>query len=170
MGVGPCSFCGRSHEECTQLIAGPGLFICYYCVAQATALVAGAAVQDEPGAADGLQSRSKATCGLCGKQARKVQHLITGEGAAALETGSVWSVGSVTSAWDCTIRSWPNRPGRRVRTLGTALSVRDGSNHSRRVWSAGAARTVIRCRLSNSRRCQETTIRSGRCAWPPVEA
>jgi DNA invertase Pin-like site-specific DNA recombinase len=26
--VGPCSFCGRSREECDRLIAGPGVFIC----------------------------------------------------------------------------------------------------------------------------------------------
>jgi hypothetical protein len=25
---GPCSFCGRPHEECAKLTAGPGVFIC----------------------------------------------------------------------------------------------------------------------------------------------
>ena len=36
--AGPCSFCGRSYEECAKLIAGPGVFICERCVAQATRL------------------------------------------------------------------------------------------------------------------------------------
>jgi ClpX C4-type zinc finger len=84
VGVGPCSFCGRSREECTQLIAGPGLYICDDCVRQATALAAGTAAEDYPVAAMTLEpSRSKAHCGFCGKQARKVQHLVAGESAAA---------------------------------------------------------------------------------------
>ena len=40
---GPCSFCGRPHDVCAKLIAGPGVFICDRCVAQATGLSAGAA-------------------------------------------------------------------------------------------------------------------------------
>ena len=42
---GSCSFCGRSHEECAQLIAGPGVFICDRCVVQATRLSASAPVK-----------------------------------------------------------------------------------------------------------------------------
>src|SRR5215218_7173795 len=44
--AGPCSFCGRSREECAKLIAGPGVFICERCVARAGGLAAGAAVED----------------------------------------------------------------------------------------------------------------------------
>jgi ClpX C4-type zinc finger len=78
--LGPCSFCGRSHEECMQLIAGPGLYICNYCVTQATALAAGTAVQDRAVAQMVLEpSRSKASCRFCGKQARKVQHLVAAQ-------------------------------------------------------------------------------------------
>jgi ATP-dependent Clp protease ATP-binding subunit ClpA len=29
---GPCSFCGKSHEEVAKLIAGPGVFICDECI------------------------------------------------------------------------------------------------------------------------------------------
>jgi ATP-dependent Clp protease ATP-binding subunit ClpX len=27
-----CSFCGKSHEQVEQLIAGPGIYICNECV------------------------------------------------------------------------------------------------------------------------------------------
>jgi hypothetical protein len=76
---GPCSFCGRSHQECEQLIAGPGVFICERCVAQATRLSASASVE---GSAEGplrLEAwESEARCSFCGKDARQGVLLVTG--------------------------------------------------------------------------------------------
>jgi hypothetical protein len=81
---GPCSFCGRSHQECEQLIAGPGVFICEQCVAQATRLSASAPVE---GWAEGPlrleASGSKARCSFCGKDARRVFFLVAGGPAGA---------------------------------------------------------------------------------------
>jgi ClpX C4-type zinc finger len=75
--VGPCSFCGRPRDVCAKLIAGPGVFICDQCVIQATRLAAGPAVEDQ---AEGpmrlVAPESKARCSFCGKQARKVRHLV----------------------------------------------------------------------------------------------
>ena len=74
---GPCSFCGRSHEECAKLIAGPGVFICERCVAQASRLSAGAAGE---GWAEGSMrlepSGSEVRCSFCGKEARQVGFLV----------------------------------------------------------------------------------------------
>jgi hypothetical protein len=74
---GPCSFCGRSHEECAKLIAGPGVYICDRCVAQATQLSAGAAVEGQAEGPMRLEpSGSEAQCSFCGLEARKVRHLV----------------------------------------------------------------------------------------------
>ena len=74
---GPCSFCGRSHEECEQLIAGPGVFICDRCVVQATRLAAGAVVEGQAEGSMRLEpSGSEVWCSFCGKEARKVGHLV----------------------------------------------------------------------------------------------
>ena len=74
---GPCTFCGRPHEECAQLIAGPGVFICDRCVAQATRLSASAPVK---GWAEGR-------CGWRGRNRRR------GAASAARTpgTGCCWS-------------------------------------------------------------------------------
>jgi hypothetical protein len=75
--VGPCSFCGRPREECAKLIAGPGVFICDRCVVQATRLAAGAAVEGQAEGSMRLEpSGSQVRCSFCGKQARKVRHLV----------------------------------------------------------------------------------------------
>jgi hypothetical protein len=78
--VGPCSFCGRSGEECEQLIAGPGVFICDRCVAQATRLSASAPGE---GWAEGplrLEVRgSEARCSFCGKDTRQGVLLVASE-------------------------------------------------------------------------------------------
>jgi hypothetical protein len=75
--VGPCSFCGRPRDVCAKLIAGPGVFICDRCAIQATRLAAGPAVE---GQAEGLMRLeapgSQARCSFCGKEARKVRHLV----------------------------------------------------------------------------------------------
>jgi hypothetical protein len=85
--VGPCSFCGRSREECEQLIAGPGVFICERCVAQATRLSAGSAVEDRADGPLRLEApASEARCGFCGKDARQGVLLVAG-GLAGAPTG-----------------------------------------------------------------------------------
>lgn len=52
---------------------------------EATALAAGTVADDRTVVAPMAleSSRSKAHCGFCGKQARKVRHLVAGESAAA---------------------------------------------------------------------------------------
>jgi hypothetical protein len=76
---GPCSFCGRSREECAKLIAGPGVFICDRCVAQATGLSAGALVEGRAVGPMRLEApASEARCSFCGKQARQGVLLVAG--------------------------------------------------------------------------------------------
>jgi hypothetical protein len=76
---GPCSICGRSHQECEQLIAGPEVFICDRCVAQATRLSVEAPGE---GWAEGPMrleaSESAARCSFCGKDARHGVLLVAG--------------------------------------------------------------------------------------------
>jgi hypothetical protein len=78
--LGPCSFCGRSHDQCDQLIAGPGaLYICDRCVTQATRLSAEAAVEGRAAGPLRLEApASAASCGFCGRQARQVAFLVAG--------------------------------------------------------------------------------------------
>jgi ClpX C4-type zinc finger len=74
---GPCSFCGRPYDVCAKLIAGPGVFICDRCVVQATRLAAGAVVEGQAAGSMRLEaSGSEVWCSFCGKQARKVGHLV----------------------------------------------------------------------------------------------
>jgi ClpX C4-type zinc finger len=81
---GPCSFCGRSRQECEQLIAGPGVFICERCVAQATRLSVEAPGE---GWSEGFMrleaSASEARCSFCGKDARQGVFLVAGGLAGA---------------------------------------------------------------------------------------
>jgi hypothetical protein len=75
--VGPCSFCGRPRDVCAKLIAGPGVFICDRCVVQATRLSAGPAVEGHAEGSMRLEPPgSEARCSFCGKEARKVRHLV----------------------------------------------------------------------------------------------
>jgi hypothetical protein len=75
--VGPCSFCGRPRDVCAKLIAGPGVSICDRCVVQATRLAAGSAVEGQVEGSMRLEpSGSEAQCSFCGKEARKVRHLV----------------------------------------------------------------------------------------------
>jgi ClpX C4-type zinc finger len=75
--VGPCSFCGRPRDVCAKLIAGPGVFICDRCVVQATRLAASPAVEDPAEGPMRLEPPgSEARCSFCGKEARKVRHLV----------------------------------------------------------------------------------------------
>jgi hypothetical protein len=75
--VGPCAFCGRPRDVCAKLIAGPGVFICDRCVMQVTRLAAGSAVEGQAAGSMRLEPPgSHAQCSFCGKQARKVRHLV----------------------------------------------------------------------------------------------
>jgi ClpX C4-type zinc finger len=75
---GPCSFCGRSREDCAKLIAGPGVFICDRCVARATGLSADPVVEGRaPGRMRLEPSGSRASCSFCGKQVRRVRRVVT---------------------------------------------------------------------------------------------
>jgi hypothetical protein len=75
--VGPCAFCGRPRDVCAKLIAGPGVFICDRCVIQVTRLAAGAAVEGQTEGSMRLEPPgSEAKCSFCGKEARKVRHLV----------------------------------------------------------------------------------------------
>jgi hypothetical protein len=75
--VGPCSFCGRPREVCAKLISGPGVFICDRCVVQATRLAAGPSTAGQAKGSMRLElPGSEARCSFCGKEARKVQHLV----------------------------------------------------------------------------------------------
>jgi hypothetical protein len=81
---GPCSFCGRSREECDRLIAGPGVFICDRCVALATGLSAGAAVEGRAAGPMRLEPPgSEVRCSFCGKEARQVRRLVASRLPAA---------------------------------------------------------------------------------------
>jgi hypothetical protein len=83
MPPGPCSFCGRSREECERLIAGPGVFICDRCVALATGLSAGAAVEGRSAGPMRLEPPgSEVRCSFCGKEARRVRRLVASRLAA----------------------------------------------------------------------------------------
>jgi hypothetical protein len=82
--AGPCSFCGRSRSEVDKLIAGPGVFICDQCVAQATRLSAGAAVEDRAEGTMRLEpSGSQVRCSFCGKQAVQGMLLVASRLAGA---------------------------------------------------------------------------------------
>jgi hypothetical protein len=86
---GPCSFCGRSHKECAKLIAGPGVFICERCVADATWLSAHASVEDRAQGPMRLEAPgSEVRCSFCGKEVRQVAFLVAG-GLAAAPGGKV---------------------------------------------------------------------------------
>jgi ClpX C4-type zinc finger len=82
--AGPCSFCGRSRSEVAKLIAGPGVFICDQCVAQATRLSAGATVEERAEAQMRLEpSGSQVRCSFCGKQAVQGMLLVASRLASA---------------------------------------------------------------------------------------
>lgn len=94
--AGLCAFCGRSREECTNMIEGPGIFICDACVARASRLAAGAAAEAEVevGAAAPMlvePSGSEAKCNFC-EQTRHMQRLVAGSVASA-PGGKVGKVG-----------------------------------------------------------------------------
>jgi hypothetical protein len=82
--LGPCSFCGRPRDVCAKLIAGPGVFICDRCVAQATRPSVEAPGE---GWSEGFMrleaSASEARCSFCGKDVRQGVFLVAGGLAGA---------------------------------------------------------------------------------------
>jgi hypothetical protein len=81
--AGAVLVCGRSREECERLIAGPGVFICDRCVALATGLSAGAAVEGRSAGPMRLEPPgSEVRCSFCGKEARRVRRLVASRLAA----------------------------------------------------------------------------------------
>lgn len=58
--VGPCSFCGKNKDEVNILIAGPGVFICDYCVTEFKQLLA----NPEPSSRVERTAR-KSVCSFC---------------------------------------------------------------------------------------------------------
>jgi hypothetical protein len=109
---GPCSFCGRSHQECAQLIAGPGVFICERSVAQATRL---SASTPGPGWAEGPlrleASQSEAGCSFCGKTPGRGCAWSPADCRGRRPASSATTLGSAMSVWTCAWTSWP-RPHR----------------------------------------------------------
>jgi hypothetical protein len=82
--AGPCSLCGRSRKECAQLIAGPRVFICERCVAQANRLDAAVSVEDRAEAPMLVEPPgSQAGCSFCGKQAQQVRRVVASGLASA---------------------------------------------------------------------------------------
>jgi ClpX C4-type zinc finger len=77
--AGPCSFCGRSREECAKLVAGPGVYICDRCVAQATRLSASAPGEGWAEGSMRLEPKgSEVRCSFCGKDDRQGVLLVAG--------------------------------------------------------------------------------------------
>lgn len=75
-----CSFCGRSGLDVARLIAGPGVYICEHCIAEASHLAAQGADATPPGALRVLADDPTATCSFCGTHRSEVDPLIAGPG------------------------------------------------------------------------------------------
>jgi hypothetical protein len=76
-----CSFCGRSGIDVDHLVAGPGVFICERCVADASRLAAeverGEAAARQSGLNLTLEESSGISCSFCGKRRQEVDRLVT---------------------------------------------------------------------------------------------
>jgi len=76
-----CSFCGRSGIDVDHLVAGPGVFICERCVADASRLAAegerGEAGARQSGLHLTLEKSSDIRCSFCGKRRQEVDRLVT---------------------------------------------------------------------------------------------
>ena len=66
-GPSECSFCGKKQEEVAKLIAGPGVYVCDFCVADLSKKVADPNFLGAP----------DAKCSFCGKRAQTVKKLIS---------------------------------------------------------------------------------------------
>jgi ClpA/ClpB-like protein/ClpX C4-type zinc finger protein len=76
-----CSFCGRSGIDVDHLIAGPGVFICERCAADASRLAAeverGEAGARQSGLNLTYEESSDIRCSFCGKRRQEVDRLVT---------------------------------------------------------------------------------------------
>jgi hypothetical protein len=68
-----CSFCNVSQKNTKKLIAGPGVYICEFCVAAASAVAAGA--PSSPSRSAVLRT-SERECAFCGKARAKVNEVV----------------------------------------------------------------------------------------------
>ena len=62
-----CSFCGKSQDEVTKLIAGPSVFVCNECVEMCNKII--------------REEARPLSCSFCKKSQYEVRFLISGPGA-----------------------------------------------------------------------------------------
>lgn len=70
-----CTFCKRSQDRVSKLIAGPKVFICDQCVAMAEKSIAVSKVPSLPGSLGLAKEGSKARCSFC-KKGRTASRLL----------------------------------------------------------------------------------------------
>jgi hypothetical protein len=76
-----CTYCGRTEEQVSKLIAGPGVFICDACVALAQQTIIGSL---PPASRDSLAlapEHAKARCSFCRKRRRADRRLLVSSAA-----------------------------------------------------------------------------------------
>jgi hypothetical protein len=80
-----CSFCGKNGKQVKKLIAGPGIFICDQCIAQADQVIAtGEAAATPLSAIKPVgEDAAAARCSFCGKRRHQVP------GLAAVAAGTI---------------------------------------------------------------------------------
>jgi AcrR family transcriptional regulator len=76
-----CSFCGRSGLDVAHLIAGPGVYICDECTADASRLAGEGDIGTLHAPLSVVTEDLAATCSFCGKHQPDVDRLIAGPGA-----------------------------------------------------------------------------------------
>jgi transcriptional regulator with XRE-family HTH domain len=80
-----CSFCRRDGVEVAHLIAGPGVFICDRCIAEASlGDDRGEAGSDHPPRTDMPEYRTGAKCNFCGKLRVDVKPLVAASSGASI--------------------------------------------------------------------------------------
>lgn len=81
--AGRCSFCGRSQDEVSHLIAGPNRYICGQCIAAIGTMLEGrAAAIAAPPARAVPSEEAEQVCSFCGKRRGQVEEMASGSGAA----------------------------------------------------------------------------------------
>jgi hypothetical protein len=76
-----CSFCDRSGLDVARLIAGPGVYICENCTADASRLADGGDIGTLHAPLSVVAEDQAAPCSFCGKRRPEVDRLIAGPGA-----------------------------------------------------------------------------------------
>ncbi|MBP2474602.1 hypothetical protein JOF53_003474 [Crossiella equi] len=77
-GTPACGFCATPKQECGRLVAGPGVFICDYCVGLAARVLAEGPVQTARVSLDLAGGRFE--CTFCAKPASEAGRLVAGPG------------------------------------------------------------------------------------------